>query len=128
MNTLLIDTSLLIDFLRQKRKEETIYQALAATELYQFAIAMVTVAELYAGERIWKELHARTELGNLLSGLQILPLTTEIAQRAGELRAKQKVPILDALIAATAIEHGVSLATLDVADFKKIKGLKLFSL
>lgn len=128
MNQVLIDTSVLIDFLRQKRKQETIFAALVMSEKYQPLIAMVTVAELYGGQSVWKSVRTRKELESMLSGIEAMPLTPSIAKRAGNLRATQGIPILDALIGATAIEHDIPVLTLDIADFKKIKGLKLFSL
>lgn len=128
MNRVLIDTSILIDFLRQKQKQETIFEALVMSGRNQPMIAMITVAELYGGQSVWKKGRARQELEAMLAGLPVLSLTSGIAKRAGKIRATHNVPLLDALIAATAIEHDMPIVTLNTSDFKKIKGLKLFSL
>jgi PIN domain nuclease of toxin-antitoxin system len=45
-------------------------------------------------------------------GLRVLPVTTEIGVRAGELQGTLRDP-MDCLIAATALTHGVPLVTKD---------------
>ena len=59
--------------------------------------------------------------------MHILPLETEISKKAGEIRAKNNTTIIDAIIAATAINHGLSLATLNLKDFEDIEELRLLS-
>lgn len=48
---------------------------------------------------------------------RILPVTTEIAQRWGVLRNRIGHASADLLIAATALEHGLTVATRNVKDF-----------
>jgi len=48
-----------------------------------------------------------------------------IAERGGALRRTFGMGAADALIAATALEHGLQLTTRNVRDFKKIPGLRL---
>ncbi len=52
------------------------------------------------------------------SGL-ILPVTEEISERWGRLPSSQMLPAVDALIAATALEHGLTIATRNVRDFER---------
>ena len=66
------------------------------------------------------------ELKILLGGIKILPLQENISKKAGEINAKNGTDILDAIIAATSIIHGLDLATLNVKDFEKVNGIKLF--
>ncbi len=49
----------------------------------------------------------------------ILPVNEEIMNRWGILQATQSLPVLDSLIAATALEHGLIVATRNVRDFEK---------
>jgi toxin FitB len=55
-------------------------------------------------------------------GQRAIPVTLEIAETAGQLRATQKnagriLTVSDALMAATAMVHGASLVTRNVKDF-----------
>jgi predicted nucleic acid-binding protein len=46
-----------------------------------------------------------------------------IADRAGSIRRVTGVPLNDALVAATAIEHGLTLVTNNIWSFRGIEGL-----
>lgn len=48
---------------------------------------------------------------------RILPISDEVALRWGELTAQRPRPLADALIAATALVHGLTVVTRNVADF-----------
>lgn len=50
---------------------------------------------------------------------RILPVTIEIAKVAARLHIPNPVPEIDALIAATAIVHGMTVATRNVRDFER---------
>lgn len=54
----------------------------------------------------------------------LLPVHEEIMNRWGILQADPSLPVLDSLIAATAMEHGLTVATRNVRDFEKT-GAKL---
>ena len=49
-------------------------------------------------------------------GLRVLPVTAAIAERWGYLNVPDPLPVVDALLAATAIEHGLTLVTRNVRD------------
>ena len=123
---LLLDTSIIIDFLRQKDKEKTIYITLTKAG-YSLFISIITHAELYSGKSIWEDEEFNQALETIFSGLTILSLDLELSKAAGKIRAYHKIELNDAIIAATAIENGCELVTLNVKDFEKIPHLKLFS-
>lgn len=124
MSKLLVDSSIIVDFLRLKSKDSTHLQQLA-NQGHQLYISIITHAELYSGKSIWESTNAKKELGLVLSGLQVLKLDERISKKAGETRAKYGQNIPDAIIAATAIFHKLPLATLNIKDFMSIKNLKI---
>lgn len=126
MKKLLLDTSVIIDFLRRKDKKDTFLKKLSRQDLY---ISIVTHTELYCGKSVWESKTANQELKKLFSIFTILPLITGISQNAGKIKAyNHDRTILDCIIAATSIVHNLDLATLNIKDFEKIQGIKLFTL
>lgn len=125
MKIYLIDTSILIDFLRRKDKKETLLYRLVDKK-YTLFISIITHTELYAGKSVWEQTQARHELDLLFSGLTIVPLDEDISKRAGKIRAVHGNNLLDTIIAATAIEKRISLVTLNVKDFERITELSLY--
>ncbi|MEO0771282.1 MAG: type II toxin-antitoxin system VapC family toxin [Cyanobacteria bacterium J06649_4] len=57
---------------------------------------------------------------------RIIPVGTLIAQRCASLHIPDPMPDYDALIAATALEHGLILVTRNTRDFEKT-GAELFN-
>ena len=111
MADLLLDTDVLIDVLRGARR-------LTVTG-HRVAYSVITRAELFSG-RAKDEENVRV----LLSPFRELDVNATIAERAGRL-ARSRVDMSDALIAATALEHGLELVTRNVRDFKGISGLRV---
>ena len=54
-----------------------------------------------------------------------LPLREPVVQAASQLRRRQTIRPGDAIIAATALEHDLSLVTRNTDDFQWIEGLTL---
>ncbi len=126
MKKILLDTSAVIDFLRRPDKENSLFYKLADEEL---TISIITHSELYAGKSIWEKKEVRKTVEQTLSGLNIIALTPDISQKAGYIKARnQRVSLIDAIIAATALVHKLELVTLNIKDFQEIKGLTLFNL
>jgi len=107
---ILVDTDVFIDHLR------------GAAELRagkdRFFYSVVTRAELFAGTR-------PDSASRLLAPLRELIIDRAIAERAGRIRREFAVHLPDALIAATALEHGLALATRNRRDFAAIPRLRL---
>jgi hypothetical protein len=111
---LLLDTDVLVDYLRG-RKEAAAYLE-ARTE--PLLISAITVAELFAGVREGEE---RRLLDQFLSAFEIVALSREIAQKGGLYRRdfgpSHGVGLADALIAATAELRPARLVTLNTRHF-----------
>jgi predicted nucleic acid-binding protein len=118
---MLFDTTILIDYLRGRQEAIELLEAQVARP----KISVVSALELYAGVRSRRE-EQRTEF--LLSEATLLPVTQDIAKRAGVLvrlyEASHGVEAADAIFAATAEHHGLRLATLNVKHFPMFPKLK----
>jgi predicted nucleic acid-binding protein len=82
--------------------------------------SVVTRAELLSGRG-----SEERRVQRLLEPMTNLSLDTAIAERAGRLRRGTVRRLPDALIAATALEHRLTLVTRNVRDFDGIRELKL---
>jgi predicted nucleic acid-binding protein len=118
---MLLDTTILIDYLRGREEARSLLEA----QTEKHSISVVTILELYAGLRGRRD-EQLTE--QLLSQMNPLPVTPDIAKRAGVFvrvyQAGHGVAGIDALIAATAEHHGLRLATLNVKHFPMFPKLK----
>jgi predicted nucleic acid-binding protein len=115
---LLIDTDVLIDYLRN-RHEAVAYLETAAEPLL---ISVVTIAELYAGV---KEGAERAKLDVFITAFEIASLDFAIAIAGGLHRRhyhkSHNVSLADALIAATAEQYQAKLVTLNRKHFPMLK-------
>lgn len=59
--------------------------------------------------------------------LTVYEITRPILYRAAELKQKKKLKLGDAIVAATALEHGCELVTRNENDFKGIAGLSILN-
>lgn len=51
-------------------------------------------------------------------GSRILPVTEQVARRWGAMNVTRTLPVVDSLIAATAVEHGATLVTRNTRDLQ----------
>lgn len=121
---ILIDTSVLIDHLRRKRKDKTLFFELAQN--YHCLILAITQFEFWVGST----LQNREYTEKLLALLPVLPFNAACAEVAADiyhiLKARnQLIPLPDIFIAATAIENDLPFQTLDRKHFERIKNLRL---
>ena len=81
--------------------------------------------ELWAGKSVNEE-SVRKDMELLLEAVKVVSMSERIAKRAGEIRRGEQVGAMDAIIAATALEEGAKVATLNEKDFKRVEGLQLW--
>lgn len=122
MSRLLIDTDVLIDFLRGLEQAKDFIASLPE----QAYVSAITVAELHVGVRNGKE---RAVLTEFLDTLDTIALDAETAANGGLLRRdygkSHGVGLNDALIAATAINKRLQLVTLNEKHYPMVKNLLL---
>lgn len=127
----LIDTDLLVDLEHGVGAPE--FACLLGEE--ESAISVVTVSELLHGvHRASGARRARRSafVEHLLDGLQAIPITEPVARVHADVWAQlarrgQVIGAHDLWIAATAIAHGLSLATGNVDEFRRVPGLRLLA-
>jgi len=108
---LLVDTDVFIDHLRGARPLDA--------EGHRIHYSVITRAELFAGTT------PMNAVQTLLSPFREIGVDRAIAERAGRIRRDCGARLPDALIAATAIEEGLTLVTRSRRDFARIGGLPL---
>ncbi len=120
----IVDTNIVIDYLRMRDK--SLYEELFEQEKETIGISLITVQELFAGKST-RDRKEEEFLTALLSSLQLLPYTYEVAQLAGEILRDITDPIdfADAAIAATTITNDATLYTKNTKHYQKIKNLEL---
>lgn len=118
---ILVDTDVLIWHLRGRPRAGAWLRA--ARQRGPLAISAVSVAELTGGMRTGE----RREVRGLLSAFTTEPVTDAVARRAGDLmreyRRSHSIGLGDYLIAATVLERGHELATLNLRHFPMLPGL-----
>lgn len=117
----LLDTDVIIDFLRGHSEAQTFMNAHFGDVL---VVSAVTIAELYAGVREGKE---RQQLEQFISILVVCPITDSISKTAGlykrDFGKRYGIGLPDAVIAATAQSTHSVLITLNKKHFPMLKDL-----
>ena len=112
MASLLVDTDVLVDHLRGFRAFDPGSDTCSCS--------VITRCELFAG-RGGREAVLRA----LLVPFREIPVDRPIAERAGRIRRDATLRTPDALIAATAMQHRLTLLTRNTRDFERVAGLRL---
>jgi tRNA(fMet)-specific endonuclease VapC len=127
----LIDTSVLVN---AERRGLSLEHAIGDEER---AISVITASEMLHGvhRAIDERIRARREafVEHLISSIEPLPITTPVArahagiwanlERRGEL-----ISAHDMWIAATAVSHGLNIATANATEFERVPGLTVVGL
>jgi predicted nucleic acid-binding protein len=127
----LLDTNIVSETLRA-RPEPRVMSWLETAGNNSIHVSVLTLGEVRRGIellehgprrerfRVWLEATMPEWLGE-----HVLPVTAAVADRWGRLRAAspKTLPIVDSLIAATALHHDLRLVTRNERDFAKFPGL-----
>jgi predicted nucleic acid-binding protein len=123
VNTHLLDSNILILALRSQPAALDFLDRFRSRD--EASVSVVSRTEILAGMRP----HEERTTAELLLALLSLPVNEAIADRAGRLiyglaRSGQQLSFPDALIAATALEHDLTLVTTNSRHFP-VAGLKV---
>ena len=124
----LLDTNVISELrkIRMGRADKNVMQWADSVDAADLYLSAITVQELEMGVllaerrdpsqgaifRTWFQSHVLPAFAG-----RILPVDTAVAQRCAALHVPDPRPAMDSLIAATALVHGMTLVTRNVADF-----------
>ncbi len=123
--TVMVDTSILIDFYRKTDKNNSLWIALVR-QGYDFAISAITKYEIYSGAS-----KGQVEYWNrILQAVTVIPFDESAVNTAVEINTtlKQKrkqIDLADLFIGATAVANNLPFATLNKKHFDRIQGLRI---
>lgn len=123
----LLDTNILSET-RKKQADERVISFLSSTEPSALYISVLTLGELRKGVALKKrsDKDAAKKIAAWVDGLEfsfgdrILGIDAATASLWGELSAQRPRPVIDTLLAATAIVHELTLVTRNTGDVQDI--------
>ena len=127
MTGFLLDTNVVSEFRKRQRADANVKNWLEQNKGGEFWLSVLVVGELRRGV----ELVSRRDpdSGAVLRawfdsvvkdyGDRILPVTIEIGERWAMISQQDPVPVVDGLLAATAIEHDLVLVTRNIVDVER---------
>jgi toxin FitB len=132
--TYLLDTNVLSET-RKRHPAAAVTGWISATPSDRMHVSVLTLGEIGQGIARVRGRGDREQafalerwLGEVESGFEdrVLPVSLPVAAAWGRQQPAQPVPVIDALIAATARVHGLIVATRNVKDFK-LTGADVFN-
>lgn len=120
----LLDTNVLSEFRKPKNCNAGVAAWFAGVAADEVFVSVLTLGEIRRGAELRRsrDPEAARHLERWLSGLElhysdrILPITSRVADRWGRLCLSQPLPVVDGLLAASALEHNLTLVTRNIQD------------
>ncbi len=125
----LVDSDWLAEYLKGRAEAQALLDSLFPEGL---AISIITYAEIYRGVYFGTQRRRHEEgFRTLLQLVPVLSLTRPIARRYATLRGQLQqegrlIDQPDLFIAATALQHDLTLVTRNLRDFARIPGLLIY--
>lgn len=123
----LLDTNVISELRKRDRGHPNVVRWTSTVEPHDIATSVVVLGELRRGIELKRRsdpeqgaileqwfLNMRGQLGD-----RVLPVDEIVAERWGLLNVPNRLPLIDGLIAATAIVHGLTIVTRNMPDFAK---------
>ena len=124
----LLDTNIVSELRKGSRTHPAVLDWFDEQPARSLFLSVVTVGEIRQGSEQVRRLDPRqaAALDRWVQGLtqyyedRLLYVDGSVAEEWGRLRAKQNVPVVDALLAATARVHDLTIVTRNVRDFRGV--------
>lgn len=121
----LLDTNILSELRKGKRCDSNVLAWAQTTTRERHYISVLTLGEIRKGIEILRRKSPKQcpAFEKWLLSIEteyeadILPITDSISGQWGRLIAKQTLPVIDGLLAATALRHELTVATRNTNDF-----------
>jgi len=128
MAKILVDTNILIEFLRLKDKSQSRFVQTFQSGKHIPSVSNITISELWAGKSTASKTN-RQFIEKLLNNVEIFYANLEISKKTGEIirESNYSIAFQDAQIVATTIFYSLPLLTLNKKDFQNIKGVRLYA-
>lgn len=125
--TYLVDTNVISELRKGERADTAVTAWMADVDDDAVYLSVLVIGEIRQGvERIRRRDVAQAEaLDAWLRRIvddhadRVLPITSTIAETWGRLNVPDPLPVVDALLAATALVHDLTVATRNVADIAR---------
>jgi predicted nucleic acid-binding protein len=129
----LIDTNVLSEVQKGDRADPGVRDWYAKARVEDLYLSVLVLGEVRQGiERLRRRdpvqaerLEQRLALIRARLAERILPITVAVADRWGRNNVPDALPVIDGLLAATALEHGLTLVTRNVRDVERSGALLL---
>lgn len=126
----LLDTNVISELRRPKQRAARPVRAWAERQItHELSVSVITVMEIEIGvARLERRDDAQGAVlrhwfdGELLEAFEgrVLPIDLDVVRQAAKLHVPDPRPERDALIAATALTHGLTVVTRNTADFEPL--------
>lgn len=125
--TFLVDTNVISELRKRDRANAGVRAWMASVPDEDLYLSALVIGELRRGiERLRRRDTTGAQslevwLGTILSvhGERILPITHEVAESWGRMGIEQSLPVIDALLGATARVHGLTIVTRNEQDLSR---------
>ena len=124
MRKIVVDSDVVIDYLRARRGVFVSLANLMRKGEAKLFVSTITVVELYATDNESQKL----TVGGILDEMEIVDLDKELAMEVGEAKSRlgKVVGLADLIIGVSSIMLGAELATRNKKHFEKIPGLRFW--
>lgn len=127
MTGFLLDTNIVSELRKRSRADAGLLAWLAANQTEEFWLSVLVVGELRRGVELVRRRDAISAavltdwLQSVIDayGDRILPVTSGICEHWARITVPDPLPVMDGLLAATALEHDLVLVTRNVADVRR---------